>query len=181
MRPEVALWSAAVKTWPIAIGVAVALAFLCTGCSDDAAPLSESRDIQRIEVLVADYAQTHHSEVGPRAGCAARVVGQTVYRDSSREVYFELMCSSLEGKPSCPDTDSSAFVTAAVATISATGTVSALGVDDENDSATYQWVVRHFPARWQHTETGGPKYGQLLRTRLLERYPCPAGVQPLPG
>lgn len=171
--------STAVKAWRVAIASAIGLAFLCTGCSGRAAPISETRDVQHVEVLVSDYAQAHHSGVGPWAGCAARVIGQSVHSDSSREVYFELMCSSLEGRPPCPEADSTAFLTSAVATVSAAGAVSALAVDDETDAAAYQWVVHHFPARWQHVEDYGPKYGDLLQARLLKRYPCPAGVQPL--
>jgi hypothetical protein len=155
------------------------LVLLCTGCSN-AAPINETGDVQHIERLVAAYARTHHSEAGPQAGCADRIIGETVHQDSSREVYFELMCSSLQGRPPCPDSHGTAFITPAAATVSATGTVSALAVDDNDDEAYHQWVGRHFPSRWRHVEEKGPKYSSLLRARLLKRYPCPPGVQPMP-
>lgn len=81
----------------------------------------------------------------------------------------------------CPTVGSSAFVTPAVADITAAGAVTAIAVDDENDAAYYEWVVHHFPSQWRHAEQNGPTYGPVLLARLQRRFPCAAGVPPLPG
>jgi hypothetical protein len=168
-----------VRAWPVATAAALALVLLCAGCSN-AAPITETRDVRHVERLVAAYAETHRAEVAPPAACAARIIGETAHENGSREVYFELMCARLMGRPPCPDRDSSAGITLAAATVSAAGAVSALAVDYYNDEAYHRWADHHFPSRWRHVEEKGPKYGSLLRARLLKRHPCPPGVQPMP-
>jgi hypothetical protein len=82
------------------------------------------------------------------------------------------MCSGLSRTRHCASRDQTAFVSPAVATFAASGTVTALAIDEEDDAANWQWVQHHFPAKWQHVEESGPRYGTLLQSRLEAKYPC---------
>lgn len=161
---------------PVAAALSIVTAALfAAGCSgQNSAAIGETPGLRQSETLIATYAATHDSGsgVGTPAGCEARIIGQRVTPDSSRQLYLELLCSSLTGHPPCPRSDSTAFITEAVATVSKQNRVTALTVDNENDAGEYQWVVQHFPAQWRHVEHYGPKYGALLQSRLQARFRC---------
>lgn len=146
------------------------------GCSEhagSAAAIAETPQIRHLEAAVAAYAQSHGhgSGVGTPAGCDDRIIGKRS-TGTSQQLYLELSCSSLHGKPPCPTTNSTAFWTAAVATVSTDSTVTALKIDNQDDAGWHRWITRRFPAQVRSVEDNGPRYGKLLSARLKNRYPC---------
>jgi hypothetical protein len=160
---------------PVLLIVAAACVAVLAGCSSSGGTaIKETASVRHTESLVAVYARTHGGgrEVGGSAGCEVREIGQSAISTTSTRVYIELLCSSLSGRPRCSRRTDTAFSTEAMATISGHDEVSGLLIDEENDAGEYQWVVRHFSPQTRHVEYYGPKYGDLLQTRLDKQYPC---------
>lgn len=149
---------------------------IVTGCSEhagNAEAIAETPHVRHLEAAVAAYAQSHGhgSGVGTPAGCDDRIIGK---RSTGRfqQLYLELSCSSLRGHPPCPTRSSTAFWTAAVATVSTASTVTALKIDNQDDAGWHRWITRRFPGQWQSVEGNGPRYGRLLSSRLKNQFPC---------
>jgi hypothetical protein len=159
--------------WHVRLAALPALALLGGCSSPNTTAISETAAVRQTEALVASYAPTHLGDngVGGRAGCEDRIIGEST-RNSGRQLYLELLCSSLTGQPPCFRTDSTAFLLQAVAAVSPKDKVTTLTLDTGEDGEGYQWVVQHFPAKWRHVESDGPKYGDLLQSRLEGQFPC---------
>jgi hypothetical protein len=160
-------------------GVAALVVASCSSSPGGAAAVRESAEVVHAENLLAAYAAPRAGLGLLPTGCEARIFGERTV-SGGRQVYAELMCSNLLGRPPCPSSASSAFDTTATATISTDGAVNGFLVDMQNDSGYVRWISDHIPAQWQHLERTGTTYGALLQARLTQRYPCPTGTTPLP-
>lgn len=161
----------------LVLSCASAVVLIVSGCSENAgnaAAIAETPPVRHLEAAVAAYAQSHGhgSGVGTPAGCNDRIIGERPTGRSSQQLYLELSCSSLRGHPPCPTRNSTAFWTAAVATVSTDSTVTALKIDGRDDAGWHRWITRQFPAQWRGVEDDGPRYGKLLSSRLKHQFPC---------
>lgn len=170
-------WSAAATRWVVLVA-ALGAAGLLVGCSSNADPAEETTSVRHAETLIASFAQTHDdalgnagSGVGARAGCADRIIGEA-NEGQAREAYLELMCTSLDPPSRCASQEQTAFLSPAVATFGRDGTVTRLAIDEKDDAANWHWVQHRFPAKWQHVEQDGTRYGALLQSRLQAAHPC---------